>query len=814
MALSLFAQNLKSSLDLKSIDRYFAQSRDLTLQVLQQVRPEGMVAGGRFKLASVSGGAGQSTDYNLENHKWGDWSAGGAGQRGTGLVSFVSTTLRCSSAQAVQFLMDGKFLDKTLAKKSLSDADGNPLVLPIPEDKRSWEYVLEQDVLRKDRGILSHVWTYLDTDGSLLGYKYRVDQRSTSKEVYTLTFRAETEWTKQAWQKKVVPAYGLEQLSQGPNVRVLFVEGEKAADAARAMLAPRWKVLAYNGVSGVTDIWLPDDQFWEDVEVVIWPDNDSAGRDAARKLQMILENMQNSPREIRIARVEAIPGLPPKWDLADWTEDCPVDVAVELERAELVDSFERVCREWVYVTQPDMFYNLVDRGLVWTTSSFDKRFSRYSDKTGSASKKFLSALETLKVDDLEFLPGGETFVTTGAGKTFLNEWYPSATYAEATRIAKDLSITDEEISHNARHFIAHLKRIAGDQTVEPELIPGTQEPVPGTEDRELWDAIAYYFSRLVNRPMDKQGWVPIFLSEINGSGKSYFLALMRAILGGNRCAELNVATYIGQYEDWKDGCLFYELAEVHYHESTAAYEEVKKNHNNKPFDFESSTDRTAGSRKLNIKTRGMKNQRDFLNGYITSNKLYPMALSSGGESGEAGDRRLFVVRCEQKLTTEEQVQLFDEEIAHRAHWVGAWLMRFKPKYVWDHSWAPITEHKRVMLQKDRERSENRQDKYEVGKYEKFYSVIRWAKSDKIGAFARKVISSEAIRELCEARRTDYPYDEARFDKILLKAGLLKGPTVRVEGSIKRLYAIDPEMEGKPDSVWKTELQTRLDDAGI
>ena len=809
MAETSFAQNLKSALDVKSINQYFVEDRGKTEQVLTSVRPEGRIDGGRFKLASVAGGAGGSFDYNLQNGHWGDWAAGDSRH---GLVGFVSATMKCSAAQAVQFLIDKKFLVKAEAKKSLTDAEGDPLILPIPVDKQPWEYVLEQDVLRKDRGILKSYWTYRDMDGSLLGYKYRVDQRNTNKEVYTLTYRAESGWAKKAWQKKLIPPYGLEYLNQGPTVRVLFVEGEKAADKAREILGSRWKVLSFSGVSAANDLWLPDEDFWTDCEVILWPDNDVAGREASRKLQLSLEALENKPREIRIVRVETIAGLPPKWDLGDWEEGCGVDVRVELERAEVVDSFDRVCREWVYVTQQDQFHNLEDRGLIWSTAAFDKRYSRYSDKSGSASKKFLSTLENLKVDDLEFVPGEGTFVTTAQGKTFLNEWYPSETYREAKRIAEDSSISLEEIEENCKHFRAHLKRLTADQEVEPEKNVKTQEIIPETVGRELSDALAFYFSSIVKRPMDKHGWIPMLLSENNGTGKSYILKLLERIHGGARCAVVTVQQYIGQYHDWKDGLLFYELGEAKHQENTQVYEELKKNHNHTPFDFSANSDRQAGAQKLNIKTRGMKVQRDFLNGYITANDLYPLALSSGGNDGS--DRRLLVIRCETVLSDEEQVNLFDEEMKKKAEWIGAWLMRYEPKYRWSPSWAPITEHKRKMFEKDRERQETRTDKYELGKYDEFFHFIDWAAKDRVGGFARKVITSEVIREICDNRRIKFPYSEARFNKILERAGILRGPDVELDGEIKRLYTTHPEMLCKPDKAWRDELKANLAQSAV
>lgn len=805
MAESLFADFLKSSLDIPSINKYFIENQKKTIAVLQKLRPEGRIDGGRFKLASLEGGAGSSWDYNLQNGQWGDWATNDSHH---GLVGFVCATMKCSTAQAVQFLLDEKFLDAKEAKKVLAGAEGDPLVFPIPPEFESWEVAIESDAVRKDRGIIKSHWTYRDLDGSILGHKYRVDSRNTTKEVYTLTYRAHSGWTKKEWAKKVVPPYGLETLRDGPTVRVLFVEGEPAKERAQELFGERWKVLSYAGVKGSHDLWLPDEEFWTDCEIILWPDNDSPGREAARRVQLALEQLEHKPREIRIVRVEAIPGISPGWDLGDYKEEDALDPEVELERAEKIDSFEHICRQWVYVAQEDKFYNLEDRQIVLSPSAFDRYLTRYGDKSGTPSKKFLSDLDTRKAEDLDFLPGCDTFIRTPSGKLLLNEWYPSAIYARAKEIAADERISDEQVAEKAKYFIAHLDRICANEVVEPER---NTDGIPdqSTEGRLLKDALAFYFSNVVLRPMDKQGWIPVLVSEHNGTGKSYFRRVMEAIIGGKRVQELTVKQYLSDYEDWMDGTLFYELNEAKSQDSSEVYELLKKNHQYKPFNMADLRDRSQGVRQVNIKGSKQKQQRNFLNGYITSNDLYPLALANS--SGlEGSDRRLLSVNCERILTEPEADALFDE-LNSSADWIGAWLMRFKSPCAWNPGWAPITSHKRKMLEKDRERSENKADKYELGKFDEFYHLIKWAAEEKIGLFKRPVQTSEGIRSLCEARRVKFPWDATRFNRILEKAGLYPGPNVTVEGALKKTFSPDENYVGKDSSFWLKGLKMPLNE---
>lgn len=813
MTVTTFVETLSSSLDIGSIDKYFVGDRKKSEAILKKLRPEGSVDGNRFKLASVEGGQGKSFDYNFQNHQWGDWGKANA-IGGNGIVAFICATQRCSAAQAVKFLVDEKFLDQKQAKKSLQDAEGDPLVFPIPGEAQPWDYVRECQILKKDRGIIKYRWEYRDTDGTLLGWKYRVDDRRTSKEVYTLTYRAESGWVKKAWEKKIVPAYGLEQLGDGtPTVRVLFVEGEKAKDKATELLGHRWKVLSFSGATASDSLWLPDNDFWEDTEVVIWPDNDPSGRESARKIQLTLERLTHKPREIRLVRVENFPGLPPKWDLADWVEGCPVDPAVEVERAESLDSFEHICRQWIYVSQQDSFYNMEDRSLVWTATSFDRTYSRFKDKSGSPSQKFLSDVANSQAHDLDFVPGEGPIIVAPNGFRFLNEWYATSTYERASHIANDFSITDEDIAENARFFIEHMSRICGDEIVEPDYEPGTKDIVPGTEERTLVDALTWHFSEMVRRPMDKRGWIPMLVSTENGTGKTYFKRMMASVMGATRAQTITVKELVGDYHDWADGLLFYELGETKSQDSTEVYEELKKRHSYLPFSMEMLKDRTQNTQQLNIKTKAKKRQRDFLNGYITSNDLFPLALASTlGQEGS--DRRLLVINCPTILTEKQTVDLFDDELIHRAEWIGAYLMRYQAKFKWNNSWAPITHHKRLMLEKDRIRTENKSDKFELGRYDEFYHLVRWALEEHIGGMARKAYSGEVIRSIAEAQRVRHPYDMEKFESILKKAGIHRGPTIKIDGSPKRIYTHQAEMLEQPTDVWKAELRASINEPGI
>lgn len=808
MPIQTYVNALKSSIDLPAINAFFVEKRDLTLEILQKVRSEGRLEGDRFKLASVEGGSGSSFDFNVRSHYWGDWATG---DKHFGLVDFLRATLKFSTTQVLSWLKDNKFINRADVIKTLRDNEGDALVFPIPEDV-TWESILEDRVLRKDRALITGNWEYRDVDGSLLGFMYRVDDRRTSKEVYTLTLRSESGWVKKPWSKKSLPPYGLQKLGESPNIRVLFVEGEKAADKAQEILGDRWKVLSFSGLTAAADLWLPDDEFWSSVEVVLWPDNDRAGREAMRKIQVRLDKLRHKPREVRVVDVDKISGLPAKWDLGDWEEGCGVDVQFELDNAIQIHSFDYVCKEWVYVSQQDEFHNLLDPDLIWTVTSFDRTYARYGEKASTPSKKFFTDAANLRCDDLDFIPGYGRIIEAGNTKKFLNEWYPTQEYRQAVEIANDPNITDEEIAENAKFFIEHLGRICDGEIVEPDYDQKTKEVIPGTEDRELVDALTWHFAEIVKKPMDKRGWIPMMVSECNGTGKSYFRFALSRVLGANRARTVTVNEFTSEYHDWRDGTLFYELAETKSHDSTEVYEELKKLHSYRPFNPETLMDRNSNADNLNIKSKAKKKQRDFLNGYVTSNHLFPIALANKAGK-DTGDRRLLVIRCEEILTEEQSEQLFDDELVHRPEWIGAYLLRFRPKYKWNPSWAPITQHKRKMLEEDRIRSEARNEKYELGHNVQTVKYIQFALSFKEGCFNRKVFTFNQIKDMIESAGLKSIYDEETMTTIMDKTTAIKCDH-RVEnekGVSEACWTSSEEFRSAPSQVLAEQIKKKTDE---
>lgn len=138
---------------------------------------------------------------------------------------------------------------------------------------------------KPDMGGASMSWEYRDQKGATLFYIARMDAIDGKQFVPYSWDRTAGAWVKKAWPAPR-PLYGLAELALNPTASVMVVEGEKAADAARAIVGPRYVVVTWpNGAKAVEKVdWTP----LHGRKVLIWPDADLPGIEAARIIGAIL----------------------------------------------------------------------------------------------------------------------------------------------------------------------------------------------------------------------------------------------------------------------------------------------------------------------------------------------------------------------------------------------------------------------------------------------------------------------------------------------------------------------------------------------
>jgi hypothetical protein len=151
------------------------------------------------------------------------------------------------------------------------DAEWQPIV-PVPDEAGEPRF----DVL--DLGTPAKTWCYRDAEGRVLFYQRRFDSADGGKEYRPLTY-SEDRTGKRAWRSigipRPYPLYGFDELAARRDAQVLVVEGEKTADAARALFPEMVAITSPFGAKSASKAdWSP----LAGRDVVIWPDNDEAGR--------------------------------------------------------------------------------------------------------------------------------------------------------------------------------------------------------------------------------------------------------------------------------------------------------------------------------------------------------------------------------------------------------------------------------------------------------------------------------------------------------------------------------------------------------
>lgn len=140
-----------------------------------------------------------------------------------------------------------------------------------------------------------------------------------------------SEWIWKHTRPKPRPLLDAPNIVAHPSAPVLVLEGERKAKVAHAYLPPGWLVTSWAGGAGN---WQAHD--WSLLQghaVVIWPDNNEAGRTAAQAIEAHLHGLKIP------ASVMPLPSwLAPGWDLGD---DLPWQWSPEIVRAAIARQLRR-----------------------------------------------------------------------------------------------------------------------------------------------------------------------------------------------------------------------------------------------------------------------------------------------------------------------------------------------------------------------------------------------------------------------------------------------------------------------------------------
>jgi putative DNA primase/helicase len=189
------------------------------------------------------------------------------------------------------------------AVKAEDIADTPSIVTPMPEP-----IVVPAKLKTALGGEPDSMWIYRIADGSAFGAVARWDPEGKRKEIRPIIWDGKKYITSGFGPNR--PLYNSDMIASAPNAPVLLVEGEKAADAAPQYLPEGWVVATWQG--GANAVEQTSWAILEGHSVVVWPDNDSAGAQAALEIQNIL-----AQHAVPVSIVGLSPAFPDGWDLGD-----------------------------------------------------------------------------------------------------------------------------------------------------------------------------------------------------------------------------------------------------------------------------------------------------------------------------------------------------------------------------------------------------------------------------------------------------------------------------------------------------------------
>ena len=180
-------------------------------------------------------------------------------------------------------------------------------VTPVPN-----EFVRRCHKKHYKHGLPTFTWEYRDANNQLILKVLRFDkqidgEREKKFAPLALYKNHETGEIKWHWRMPKVdrPLYGLHELAKRPKATVVLTEGEKAADAAKALFP---SCVCMTWPNGSNSISKADFTPLAKRNVIIWPDNDNAGIKCAKELKNLLTSLDAA--SIRIINLDSLAKTP------------------------------------------------------------------------------------------------------------------------------------------------------------------------------------------------------------------------------------------------------------------------------------------------------------------------------------------------------------------------------------------------------------------------------------------------------------------------------------------------------------------------
>lgn len=283
-----------------------------------------------------------SFTIHMPTGKWSDFAIGDAGGDIVSLVAYLNGYPQHQAYQYLVAVLEEHSVPTTVvvANTEFSECAAQPikeledrLCMPVPADAPSMPESFG-GIGKPTAG-----WVYRSREGDVLLHQLRFSNPGGNGK----TYRPCTCWhtkTGYQWRFGAVPQprplYNLDELTKRPKAKVIVVEGEKSAEAAAKLFPDYVATTCFGGANGVLKTDLTD---LYGREILIWPDNDEAGRKYAeeliKRLHLVAPTTVISVMKILDIRPVLHDGktsfelgfeTPEKWDAADalamgWTAD-------------------------------------------------------------------------------------------------------------------------------------------------------------------------------------------------------------------------------------------------------------------------------------------------------------------------------------------------------------------------------------------------------------------------------------------------------------------------------------------------------------
>lgn len=293
---------MSKKLDFKKINSLALSQAE---NVVSHYAPNGKLEGREWVACnpSRSDNRARSFSVNVDTGLWADFATN---DKGGDLVSYVAHCLRISQGDAYKTLAHFLGLsDEEITnpakinpvqiepKANLKEPDFTPIFPPPVEAAKSCPFSFSKF------GKASNYWDYKNAGGALLMRVCRFDRVTSEGErakeyrpvVYGTAKLKKSGALRTGWHWRQLPnnrlLYGLDVLAVFPvMVPVVFVEGEKACDAARKLFSER-PCVTWSG--GSKAIGKTDFSPLSGRDVWLWPDNDEAGEKTIEALRTVLD---------------------------------------------------------------------------------------------------------------------------------------------------------------------------------------------------------------------------------------------------------------------------------------------------------------------------------------------------------------------------------------------------------------------------------------------------------------------------------------------------------------------------------------------